>query len=350
MNKGYLLSLAAAFLFGLSTPVTKLLLNSINPVLLAGLFYLGAALFLLPFSCKDFLKELRHLLLHRHDMLRLSGAIFFGGIVGPILLMLGIDKMNAANASLLLNLETVATFFWGWLVFKEHVSKKIIVASILIIVSGGLLTVRNDLTFNLGAILIVLACVAWGLDNNLTAMIEGVGAKTSTILKGSFAAIVNISMSFTVYGYIAISWKTVLISVITGGIAYGLSIVLYIYAARIIGAIRSQLVFSFNPLLGMLLSFVVYNELFLESFNFQFIVAVVLMVASLFFLNNEKHRHEHVHDEIEHSHVHRHNDEHHGHTHLDATDLVTHNHRHKHSRIVHVHDHFPDIHHRHTHS
>jgi len=130
LNKKYFgFAIIAALLFGVSTPISKLLLERSNPVFLASLFYLGAAFFLLPFSRKEFKQELRHIKNDKKDVYRLIGAIFFGGVLGPVCLLFGIKMINATSASLLLNLETVATTFLAWIFFKEGLGKRVLICS-----------------------------------------------------------------------------------------------------------------------------------------------------------------------------------------------------------------------------
>ena len=343
-KKFFFTSLLAVLLFSLSTPVSKLLLKNIDPVALASLFYLGAAIFLIPFGYKDFPREFAHLKRNKRDVLRLLGATLFGGIIGPIALLYGIKMINATTSALLLNLETVATTILAYLFFKEVLSKRIIISSLLTLTAGFLLVLKNGFEFNLGGILIVIACFAWGFDNNFTATIEGISPKTNTILKGLMAGTFNLLLALLLDSF-NIPLTLILLALLAGFITYGISIVLYISAARNIGATRSQIIFSSNPFLGVIISYLI----FYETLNSQFFFALIMMATAIIVLYYETHEHNHIHQEEEHEHEHSHEDHHHYHSH-DNTMIdskTNHTHQHKHAKLIHSHFHYPDIHHRH---
>jgi drug/metabolite transporter (DMT)-like permease len=343
-KKFFFISFLAAILFSLSTPISKILLKEISPVFLASLFYLGAAFFLLPFSYKEFKGEFLHLKQERKDVLRLLGATVFGGILGPISLLYGIRMINATTSALLLNLETVATTILAYLFFKEGLSKKVVISSIISIIAGFILVLKSGLDFSFGGILIIIACISWGLDNNFTATVEGISPKTNTIIKGFTAGTFNLFLAFFL-NELDIKYTLIVIALIAGFITYGISIVLYISSARNIGATRSQIIFSSNPFLGVIISYFIFHE----ALDSKFFIAFILMALAIIILYYEKHTHSHIHAEKEHTHEHCH-DIHHDHYHDNQEDkLKNHTHVHKHKKISHSHFHYPDIHHRHKH-
>lgn len=344
MNRKYIfLALVAAFLFSLSTPFSKILLENLHPILLASLLYLGAAIFLLPISIKEFPREI-YIIRCGKDMRRLLGAAVFGGIIGPLCLLYGIKQINASSASLLLNFETVATTFVAWFLFKEHISKKIVFSSILMCVAGAFLVVNMDLSINWGGLLIVAACCSWALDNNFTAAVESISPSTNTIIKGVFAGLFNLLLFFAIEE-LNFLLKDVLFALLLGGFAYGLSIWLYIRSARHMGAARSQIIFAANPFLGVIVSYFVLTE----KLGLGFCIGLALMLVSIVLVYFERHHHHHIHKEIEHEHEHSHHDGHHDHTHLNEDCKNMHTHKHQHGRCEHAHVHFPDVHHKHSH-
>ena len=271
MNKKYyILAIFSALLFSLSTPASKLLLDKINPIFLAALYYLGAAVFLLPFSYKDLSREYKCLREQKKDFFRLLGAVIFGGIIGPLCLLFGIKSLNATSSSLLLNIETVATTFLAWLFFREHISRRVAISSILTVVAGILLVLKSDFQINYGGLLIVFACIAWGLDNNFTATVEGISPKTNTIIKGTLAGFFNLIIAFLFYK-IEASFVSIAFAVVIGFFSYGLSISLYITSARYFGAARSQIVFSIHPFLGAIISYFIFWDNPDETLDIVFI-------------------------------------------------------------------------------
>ncbi len=341
-----MVGIISALLFGAATPASKLLLNdvNINPIILASLYYLGAALFLFPFSMSQFTREIKHLKSDKKDFYRIIGAIIFGGIIGPICLLFGIKLMDATSASLLLNFESVATAFLGWLLFKEHISGKVVVSSFLTLVAGVLLVLNQDFSINWGGVLIGLACLSWGFDNNFTATVEGLTPATNTIIKGLAAGLFNFILAWLYYD-LNIELINVIYALLVGGFSYGLSISLYISSARYLGATRAQIVFAINPFLGLLLSYFIFNDLL----DLKFFFALSVMIIAVIILYIERHVHLHEHLELEHEHEHTHDDDHHSHSHPGLPAKTKHIHRHYHTALTHSHLHYPDIHHKHRH-
>ena len=339
----WLKALLAALLFGASTPLSKQLLNQVHPFLLAALFYLGAALILLPTAVYYQVKTpVRNI--SRSDFFHLTGSLFFGGMVGPVLLLYGIKYSTATSASLLLNLETPATAILAYWLFKENISRRAAAANIGIVLAGAVLSFQGEMVPGIGGLLIALACVAWGLDNNYTASILGIDAVRTTFLKGLVFGSVNLLIAATIVK----TWPSapiILIALAIGAFSYGISIVLYISSARKLGAARSQMAFAAAPFFGVAVS-----QIYLgESFYFYQLFSTALLVAMLAFLFAETHHHLHEHPAAHHTHPHRHDDGHHDHGKPHAPVDGEHSHGHAHERLYHRHSHMPDPHHRHDH-
>ena len=339
----WLQALAAALLFGASTPLSKQLLQQIHPFLLAALFYLGAALILAPSAVYYQVKApLRSV--SRADFLHLAGSLFFGGMVGPVLLLYGLRHSPATTAALLLNLETPATAILAWWLFKENISRRAAAANLGIVLAGVILSFQGKPVPGIGGLLIALACVAWGLDNNYTASIIGIDAVRTTFLKGLTFGSVNLLIAAAVVK----TWPSagsMLAALAIGAFSYGVSIVLYISAARRLGAARSQMAFAAAPFFGVAVSQVYLGE----PLHFYQLLSAAILVAMLTVLFTETHRHFHEHPPERHTHPHRHDDGHHDHDELHAPTDEAHSHGHNHQRLYHRHVHMPDPHHRHKH-
>ena len=344
VTRDFGLALAAAALFGLSVPLAKILTARLDPLFLAGLFYLGGGLFVLPASLREARREIDHLARDRRDGRRILGAVLFGGVLGPVALLYGVKLTTAGTSSLLMNLETVATSFLAWLVFGEHLGRRTAAAAALTVLAGAMLVVTPDLSLDPGGLLIALACLCWGFDNNYTATVEGVSPATNTLIKGIVAGAFNI-LAAAALGKAAWDPSWILGALAVGGFAYGLSIQLYIAAARRIGAARSQVIFSANPFIGFAASLLILGE----PFGPRVAAAGAVMVAAIALLARESHVHEHRHDAEEHEHEHAHDDGHHEHAHEGIPRPARHTHRHAHAALAHAHPHYPDLHHRHEH-
>jgi drug/metabolite transporter (DMT)-like permease len=333
--------LVAAMLFGASTPAAKAMLGSMGPLLLSGVLYVGAAIAVLPWALRH-ASVLRRI--DRRNLLRLLGAIFFGGMLGPVLLFWGLSRASAASVSLWLTLETAATAILARAFFREHLHAHAWLA-VGLIIAGSAIMAPWSLEGGSAALLVALACIAWGLDNNLTAVIDGVTPAQTTLLKGLAAGSVNVLVGVLLESNSA-SDSDVLGALGIGAMGYGLSLFLYISGAQQLGATRSQLIFSTAPVWGVALSWLWLGE----SIQPSQCIAAGLMVTALWLLHRERHVHEHAHGVVAHTHWHRHDDGHHDHAHGAGTKLGGwHTHEHRHEPMVHTHVHRPDVHHRHEH-
>ncbi|MFH1377163.1 MAG: EamA family transporter [Planctomycetota bacterium] len=336
-------ALIAAILFGLATPFSKTLLKDFQPNQLAGLLYLGAALALAPSVIRR--RATGRALFPRDARNRknLAGAVIFGGIIGPVLLLFGLRLSPASSVSMWLNLESVATAVLSVLFFREHLSKRIWIGNIGVVLAGIVLNYNGGTAGWLGLLCVTGAAIAWGLDNNFTSVIDEIRPEDSTFIKGLIAGGTNCVIGFGLFQWtFGIEW---LYALALGGVSYGVSIALYIHAAQGMGATRSQMAFASSPFFGVLFSVLLIGE----SFGAPQAVAAALMIASVVLLLTDRHRHEHRHLSITHEHTHVH-DDHHQHSHPDGDQMESsHSHPHSHEPLAHSHPHDPDLHHRHEH-
>jgi drug/metabolite transporter (DMT)-like permease len=342
-------ALLAAVLFGISTPLAKLVTGKVETMLLAGLLYLGSGIGLGLYALGQNLwgrQDSREASLKRGDIPWLAGSIIFGGMLGPLLLMWGLAQTPASSAALLLNLEGVLTALLAWFVFKENFDRRIALGMALIAAGGICLSWlgRPEQGLPWGAIAIAGACLSWGIDNNLTRKVSAGDPVQIAMVKGLVAGGVNTALglwlgaklpSVTVLGGIGL----------IGFFGYGLSLVLFVLALRHIGTARTGAYFSTAPFVGA----VVAIGLLGEEMTLGFCVAGGLMATGVWLHLTERHEHSHRHEAMEHDHLHAH-DEHHQHSHSPGDPVSKpHSHPHRHAELVHSHAHFPDLHHRHEH-
>jgi drug/metabolite transporter (DMT)-like permease len=342
-------ALGAAILFGASTPFAKQLLGdgaSLSlPFMLAGLLYLGSGLGLaLIRLIRD--RGWKASGIPRQEWPWLLGAIAFGGILGPLLLMAGLSHTSASTASLFLNLESVLTAALAWLVFKESTDRRIVLGMALIVLGGAVLAWPSGETVasGIGPLALAGACLAWAIDNNLTRKVSASDALFIAGSKGLVAGCVNTALGLA----LGASWPTLPLlssALLIGFFGYGLSLVLFVLALRELGTARTGAYFSTAPFVGAAIAIAVFGE----ATSMAFWMATGLMSVGVWLHLTERHAHEHTHVELFHGHVHRH-DEHHQHVHDFEWDGVEpHTHDHLHAKLKHQHAHFPDVHHRHSH-
>jgi drug/metabolite transporter (DMT)-like permease len=337
------LSLLAALLFGASTPASKALLGELSPFQLAGLLYLGAALGTAPSAWKD-RRGKRGSRIDRRSLWRLAGAVLFGGVVGPVLVLLALRSSTSASIALLLNLEIAATAILGVLFFREHIGRSGWAGIATGLGAGVLLSSAGGVPGMWSGVLVAGACAAWALDNHLTALIDGLTPAEATAWKSLVAGGTSLAIGL-VLGPLRGDWIHVLLALGLGVFSYGASIVLYVTSAQHLGATRAQVAFSSAPFLGAGLSFAFLGEPLL----WRHAVAALLLIAGVVLVFLDRHEHEHIHEASDHVHGHRHDDGHHDHEHPGLPTSTRHTHAHSHDRLAHSHHHLPDLHHRHSH-
>jgi drug/metabolite transporter (DMT)-like permease len=338
-----LLALLSAVLFGASTPASKLLLRELEPLQLTGLLYLGAAAGVAPVVWLERRRGLRATA-GRANAARLAGAVLLGGLLGPVLMLVGLRQSEAGSVSLLLNLESVATALLGVAFFREPLGRLGWVGVAGVVGAGGILAASAGWPGFVAALLVAAACLCWGLDNHWTALIDGITPAASTLAKGLGAGATALALGIAAAPFAA-GATVVTAALATGALCYGASIALYIAAAQELGATRAQGVFASAPFVGAGLSF----GLLGERFGWEHAVAAPLLALSLMALLRSRHVHPHLHEPTEHVHSHSHDDGHHLHAHEGLPRSARHTHAHRHERLEHAHPHWPDVHHRHGH-
>lgn len=349
MNRtAVLYALMSAALFGISTPAAKELVGAIDPIVLAGLLYCGAGI-----GVAVLRRVLPHVVsaapearLTRKELPWLAGGIAAGGVAGPLLLMLGLARTDAASASLLLTLEGAATALMAWFIFRENFDRRIALGMVFLVAGAMVLawTGTPTLADVIGPLAIVGACVAWGLDNNLTRKVSLADPLQIVELKGLLAGPFNLVLGL-VAGAALPDLTPALFAGVVGFVGYGLSLVLFVVALRHLGAARTGAYFSTSPFLGSAAAVVALGD----PVTLQLVGAGMLMAVGVWLHLTERHEHEHAHEVMAHAHPHLH-DEHHRHAHGPHDPPgEPHTHFHEHAPMRHDHPHAPDMHHAHQH-
>jgi len=340
-------ALAAAALFGASTPLAKQLVGDVPALWLAGLLYLGSGIGLTVVrALRD--RGWQSPQISSGEWPWLGGAILFGGVIAPVLLMIGLSRSSAAAASLLLNLEAVLTAILAWIAFRESTDARIVSGMLLIIAGGVALSWPSRAGTSqewLGPVAIAGACLCWAIDNNLTRRISASDAVFVAGIKGLVAGVVNAVLAALLLAPVPAA-ATVGLAMLLGFFGYGLSLTLFVLSLRGLGTARTGAYFSTAPFIGAAIAILLFGE----EVTVRLIVAGALMAVGLFLHLAEAHDHEHAHEAVEHEHRHVH-DAHHRHVHR-PTDPAgePHTHWHRHAPLRHKHPHYPDLHHGHGHA
>lgn len=348
LHPGVAASLGAALLFGAAAPLAKLLLAQVSPWLLAALLYLGSGLGL---AIARRVRGDPAVRLPAGEGRWLAGAVLAGGVVGPVLLMAGLAGMPASQASLLLNGEAVLTALLAWVVFRENVDRRVALGMVAIVAGGVVLAWPQGEAAGAAttrSVLLVLgACLAWAIDNNLTRKVSLADASWIAMVKGLAAGSTNLVLALA----LGASWPALPLvgaAALLGLFSYGVSLVLFVLGLRALGTARTGAYFSVAPFFGALLAVLALGE----PVSWPLAVAALLMALGVWLHLTERHEHRHSHEAMDHSHEHVHGtgDEHHDHVHVPPVPAGTrHTHAHHHAPLVHTHPHYPDAHHRHEH-
>lgn len=353
MRAGVARCALAALLFGATAPIASRLAGEVGAFTLAGLLYVGAGLAVAPVVVHRRRRGAGDR--WRRAAGRLAVAVVAGGAAGPVLLAAGLARTPAATASLLLNLELVATTVLAAVVFREHVGRRVGVGTALVFAAGVVLTWApgsGGSPFQAGALLIAAACACWAVDNCVTARLDELLPEQVTLAKGLIAGGTSLAVGL-VAGPVPSLGATVA-ALAVGAVGYGASITLWVAGARDLGAARAQLVFATAPFLGAVVAWSVFGD----PRTATQALAVGLAAAGVALVSRSDHVHEHRHEATVHDHEHIHDDGHHDHAHADGHDGHArrptqrgrrHRHPHRHGELVHAHAHVPDLHHRHDH-
>lgn len=328
--KAIMFAFLAAVFYAINVPISKVLLQHVGPTTMAALLYLGAGIGIGIMSLFNKKHREKAESLTKAELPYIVGMIVLD-IAAPIFLMLGISYGSSANASLLGNFEIVATTVIALILFKEAVTKRLWLAIGLITLSSILLSFEgtDSFHFSYGSLLVIMATVCWGLENNCTRELSSKSTYQIVMLKGLCSGLGALVIalikreSFPGIGYIAIALAL-------GFVAYGLSIFMYVRAQNVLGAAKTSAYYAVNPLIGALLAFVFLSE----SLSWMYMIALIVMVigSALVVVDTFIRQHDHEH---QHTFTHSHGGRTHTHTvrhsHVHKHYLTEEKHRHRHS-------------------
>jgi len=340
--RGGLFALLAAALFGLSTPLVQKLGAGLGAFSTAALLYAGAAL-IGALSLRTAAHEAR---VQRSDIPRLLAMAGFGAALGPVALAWGLQHTSGASASLMLTLEALFTATLAWRLYSETMDRRVWAAMLLLLAGGIALVLDQGLRGSvqlMGLLAVLLATVAWGVDNTLSRGLAERDPSQVVMAKATLGAAATAVLAVSI-GEPWPSLSAALGLLAVGATGYGLSLRFYLLAQRAFGAARTGSVFAFAPFIGAAVAFG-FGE---RSAGWLMLLGGVFMLLGVVLHLAESHGHKHTHEVLEHEHAHRHDDGHHSHVH-EVMPTVSHSHRHTHEPMTHAHPHTPDVHHQHVH-
>ena len=342
--RGAALALAAATLFGISTPLVQRLGVGLGAFTTAALLYSGAVM-VGAVSRKRAEREAR---VTRTDLPRLIAVAFFGAVVGPVALAWGLQHTSGTSASLLLTLEAFFTALLSWWLYRETIDRRVL-AAMLMLLAGGLVLILDQGRAGgvglQGMLAVLVATAAWGFDNSLSRPLAERDPSQVVMLKAALGATVTALLAVA-FGEPMPTLPAALALVLVGATGYGFSLRFYLLAQRAFGAARTGSVFAFAPFIGAALAFAMGER----GASAAIAAGGGLMLLGVWLHLAENHEHSHEHEPMQHEHAHNHRDGHHNHTHENQTQPTgEHSHAHSHDPLRHAHPHVPDAHHGHRH-
>jgi len=327
VRKGSLYGLSAALLFGAATPLSKLLLPHVSPLMLAALLYLGAAGLVTSIRGLAVVtgKQSTEARIARSDAATLLAMVAFGGVLGPVLMLFGLARISALAGSLLLNLEAFFTIAIAVVIFREHLERSSALAAAFIVLGALLLSYQPGEVKGsfFGVAAIIAACLCWAIDNNLSQRLSLRDPFTIVQVKSAGAGLTSLALALAMgHGFPAPAFLVAALGL--GCVSYGASLICVMLALRYLGAAREAAWFSTAPFIGAALSIPIFGYLPTASE----LAGMVFMMAGIFLLVRERHTHLHTHEPTEHDHLHVH-DEHHRHLH-EGPVMEPHSHMHRH--------------------
>lgn len=288
VKSGICLALFAAALYAINSPLSKLLLDYLPPTLMAGFLYIGAGVCMLALALLRKVRktERTETKLTKRELPYIVAMILLD-IAAPVCLLLGLKSTTAANASLLNNFEIVATAVIALVVFKEKINFRLWLGILFITISCMVLSFEDlsSLQFSYGSLLILLACVCWGFENNCTKKISSKDPLEIVLLKGIFSGLGSLLIGFIIGERITVLWSVFAV-IGVGFVAYGLSIFFYVHAQRILGAARTSAYYAVSPFIGTLLSLVIFREIP----HYTYFIALALMIIGAWLSSQDKGR------------------------------------------------------------
>ena len=339
---GGVLAVLAAVAFGITVPLIQRFGRGVGPIPSATLLYAGAVLASFDLSGKIGRREAS---VRSEHVPRLLAIALLGAVLAPIGLTWGLQHTSASSASLSLNFEAIFTVFFAWLLYREPIGRRVGVALALMAAGGGCLVLVGSWVAGVGLGLgaVVVATLAWALDNTLTRPLADLNplqvVRWKAALGAAFGAVLWLFLGQPLPRPLAM-----LALLLCGGTGYGLSLRLYLLAQRRIGAGRTGSIFALGPFVGAAAAWVLGDR----SGSILTVAAAALFGLGVYLHLTEVHAHPHTHEPVEHEHAHRHDDGHHTHAHAPLV-VGEHNHLHQHEATPHEHPHGPDLHHHHDH-
>ena len=343
MLRGSLFAVASAVCFGGTVPAVQYFSRDVGPWSTAALLYVGAVVGALRITGASGSRRFS-----RAHLVRLATVAVLGAALAPALLAMGLKRIDGASASLLLDFEAAFTVLLARALYREVISRRVILA-LGVMTAGGLTLLGPALAaprLALGSAAVLGAVLCWALDSALTRPLADLDPPRVVVGKSAIGITLSLAVALAAREPLP-SLPHGLGLLGCGAIGYGVGLQLYLLAQRHVGAARTASVFATAPFFGAAVALAAGAR----APGLSLAAAGGLLAMGTYLLATERHEHAHEHGEMEHDHSHRHDDGHHDHAHDEPgfSPEREHSHPHRHDHVVHTHPHADDEQHRHEH-
>jgi drug/metabolite transporter (DMT)-like permease len=294
---GYASAVSSALLFGIGTTLNKIVLAETHPTVVAGLVYLFAGISLSLVRLSPLQKRIVSFTetckvtetkkIGGQDIAILALVVLSGSIIAPYLFLNGLNQTTAINASLLQNTESLFTMLIAFLFLRERASRKDWIGVLFLVAGVAFLTTNSEfyrLTLTeslLGNVLIVTACLFWGIDNNLSKFLsEKQDLTLITALKCFTGGTILLLLGWALGLSFRVPLSALPFLVTVGAFSIGFSIFFFLLALRGIGAMKTGVIFSTSSLFGAVFAFLTLRE----SFSVTQLIAGATMLVGIYII------------------------------------------------------------------
>ena len=278
LSIGIILSLLSAFVYAFTVIIEKKYISDMSSEKILFLMYLGAGIGLYIIHLFSKKRPSKKNKITTKEVPKII-IIILCELISSFLIIEAIKYLNTSLVSLLEIFEIAATSICAYFIFNNPIDKEEKMAIVLVLIASFLLNYKQNIfdDFGIGSFFVILACIFWGISNNVTALISEKEPAFFTSIKCTSVAVLYL-LIIVIKSDLTILYPELLLF---GFLTYGLGILFYAMSTRYLGASRSTLIFSFCPIFGVILSIILYGD----KITTTFIISFILMVISILLVN-----------------------------------------------------------------
>jgi len=261
----------------------------INPITLAACIYFINGLFFTPIARKTTGPSMFNL--GKKNLLLLIG-IGISEVSALIVYFFGLKDSTAVNASIFSNGEVIFSLLIVMIVFRERLQKNEMLPFVMIIVGMIILPIIYDLHKNgmsmsgvlLGDVLIISSGLFYAIDVNICKYVsDKIDAKRVTqvtsFASGIFALLVLVILNIP----FNVNLNDIPMISLLGIAGTGIATLFFVMALRLLGGVRTILLYSTTAIFGIMFS----NLVLSEEITMVDVFSITLVISGIFLMRNK---------------------------------------------------------------